>query len=147
MKRQRVFLFIPLAFETNSRAPRRLSLHLHIHPPPPPAVSPLELEALGGGGGGRGGPGRVGPVGTEPEKDALLLGHVEAPVRSPLCSAYSAAAAFPLDQASCKAVISLFKKPPVECSHIHNLMTLITCISEKSTWHCFAVACQRSMVP
>ena len=36
--------------------------------------------------------GRVmGPAGTEPEKDALLLPCLEASVRSPPCRAYSAA--------------------------------------------------------
>ena len=33
----------------------------------------------------------VGPAETEPEKDALLLPHLEASVRSPSCRAYSAA--------------------------------------------------------
>lgn len=47
----------------------------------------------------------------------------------------------PFNQASCKAVISLFKYSAVECSHIHNLMTLIMHISEKSTWHAFAGIC------
>lgn len=67
-------------------------------------------------------------------KDALLLYCAQASVTSPFCRTYSAAA-FPFNQASCKAVISLFKYPPVECSHIHNLMTLIMHISCLLTFH------------
>lgn len=54
----------------------------------------------------------------------------EVSVRSPLGRAHSAALS-PFNQASCNAVISLFKYSPVGCSHIHNLMTLIMHISEK----------------
>lgn len=109
-----------------------------INPPPP---HPSCESTRGGGPGWWGGLG--GGVGSQqgqtPKKDALLL-CCEVSVRSPLGRAHSAALS-PFNQASCKAVISLFKYSPVGCSHIHNLMTLIMHISEKNRWHCFAGVC------
>lgn len=64
--------------------------------------------------------------GTEAQegRPALLLHWWRLLMRLPQCRAHSAAASS-FNQASWKALISLFKYTPVEYSHIYDLMTLI----------------------
>lgn len=94
-------------------------------------MRPPEVGALGGGEAW----GEAGGVSRDRRPRRMLsFCAVEVSVRSPLGRAHSATLS-PFNQASCKAVISLFKYSPVGCSHIHNLMTLIMHISEKNRWH------------
>lgn len=109
--------------------------------PPSPAASPPETEALHGGAGDGEAWGR-GPWDwqrQEPENDALHL-HCGRLLRGTTLQGSLSCCFPPFNQASYKAVISLFKYSPVKCSHIHNLMTSIMHISEESTWHCLAGA-------
>lgn len=89
-----IHLFIPLAFEIYNSAPKRVSpyLPLSFHP----SLSGYMFSRDGGRdwwGWRDRSPGErvLGPAGSEPEKDALLLPRPEASVRSPPCRAYSAA--------------------------------------------------------